>query len=92
MDETVYSNVITLKSIGKSEKIFTVSTFVHDEILVNATQNYQYILADINGRVISKGNNKAGIKRIKINNNPTGIYVIQMISNNQRITERIIRQ
>jgi len=92
MDETAYSNVITLKSLGKSQKLFTVSTSGQDEIVVNAAQNYQYILADMNGRVISQGNNNAGIKRIKINNNPSGIYVIQIISQNERITERIIRQ
>ena len=92
MDQTVYSNVIVLKSNAKPEKLFTVSTLVHDEILVNAAQKYQYMIADIRGRIIAKGNNNAGIKRININNNPNGIYVIQIISQNQRTTERIIKQ
>ena len=92
IDQTAYSNVITLKSLGKSEKLFTISTPGNNEIVVNAVQNFQYMIADINGRVISKGNSNAGIKRININNNPNGIYVIQIISQNQRTTERIIRQ
>jgi hypothetical protein len=91
-DQTVFSNVITLKSTGKQEKLFTVSTMVHDEILVNAAENYQYIIADINGRIIAKGKNDAGIKKININNTPNGMYVMQIISQNQRLTERIIRQ
>jgi hypothetical protein len=92
IDQTAYSNVIILKSLSKSEKIFTVSNVVHDEIEVNAPANYQYMIADINGRIIAHGSNNAGIKRISINNHPNGMYVMQIISENQRITERIIRQ
>ena len=91
-DETVYSNVIVLKSSDKSQRSFTVSTMVHDEILVNASKNYTYLLADANGRTIAKGSNNAGIQRININNHPNGIYIMQIISQNERITERIIRQ
>jgi hypothetical protein len=91
-DQTVYSNVITLKSLAELVKSFTVSTLVHDEVIVNAKENYQYIIADINGRIIAKGNNNAGIKRININNHPSGMYIMQIISPTQRITEKIIRQ
>ena len=92
INQTVYSNIITLKSTGIADKLFKVSTFVHDEIVVNATANYQYQLADINGRVIGTGSNNAGTNRINISNMPNGIYVIQMITNNQKQTERIIKQ
>ena len=91
-DETVYSNVIVLKSGDKSQRSFAISTMVHDEILVNASKNYTYLLADVNGRTVAKGNNSAGIQRININNHPNGIYIMQIISQNERITERIIRQ
>ena len=60
--------------------------------MVNATENYQYQLADISGRVIETGSSNAGTNRINISNIPNGIYVIQMITNNQRQTERIIKQ
>lgn len=92
IDQTVFSNIITLKSAGQPQKLFKVSTLVHNEIMVNATENYQYQLADISGRVIETGNSNAGINRINISNIPNGIYVIQMITNNQRQTERIIKQ
>ncbi|MEO6456019.1 MAG: T9SS type A sorting domain-containing protein [Ginsengibacter sp.] len=90
--EVVYSNIIALKSGGNTEKSFTVSTMVHDEILVNASKDYTYMLLDGNGRAIAKGSNRAGIQRININNHPKGIYVMQIISQNERVTERIIRQ
>ncbi|MDQ6888987.1 MAG: T9SS type A sorting domain-containing protein [Bacteroidota bacterium] len=91
LDQTVFSNVITLKAVAQAPR-FKVSTLVHDEIMVNAPANYKYQLADISGRVIETGSSNAGVKRINISNIPNGIYVIQMITNNQRQTERIIKQ
>lgn len=92
IDQTVLSNVITLKSSGYAEKIFKVSTLVHSEIMVNASENYQYQLADINGRVIQTGRSNAGTNRINVSNIANGMYVIQMITNNKTQTERIIKQ
>ena len=91
-DESEYSNVVVLKSNDQSQKLITVSTLVHDEVLINASEKYQYLLADISGRVIARGNGNAGLYKININNNPSGIYVMQIISQNERTTERIIRQ
>jgi hypothetical protein len=94
--QTVYSNVISIKSPGSNniiaEKAFKVSTLVHDQITVNASANYQYQLVDINGRMIATGNSNAGSNRINVSNIPNGIYVIQLINNNQKQTERIIKQ
>lgn len=92
LNETVYSNMINLKSAGKSEKSFTVSTLVHNEILINASKNFKYLLADARGNKISEGSYNPGIQRIPINNHPNGIYIIQIISENERLTERIIKQ
>lgn len=91
INQTMYSNIITLKSANQVQK-FKVSTLVHDAIMVNAPENYQYQLADMNGKVLQTGTSSAGIKQINVNNIPNGIYVIQMISNNQKQTERIIKQ
>ena len=90
-DQVVYSNVISLKSNGNSQKIFTVPTMVHNEVTINATENYEYKIADMSGRIIQAGTGKAGTNTININNNPNGIYLIQLISNNQRTTERIVK-
>ena len=37
------------------------------------------------------GTGGTGVNTININNHPNGIYIIQIISNNQRTTERIVR-
>jgi hypothetical protein len=90
-DQVVYSNVVALKLNGNSEKLFTISTMAHSEVTVNAAENYDYQLADMSGRILQGGKGKAGINTININNNPNGIYLIQIISNDQRMTERIVK-
>jgi len=90
-DQTVYSNVISLKSNSNSERIFTVSTVVHSDVTINSIENYEYRLSDISGRIMKGGKGKAGTNTININNNPNGIYLIQLISNTQRTTERIVK-
>ncbi len=90
-DQTVYSNVLSLKANSNSQKLFTVSTIVHNEVTINAQENYEYKLADMNGRIIQGGKGKSGTNTININNNPNGIYLIQLMSKNQRTTERIVK-
>lgn len=90
--QVAYSNVIVLKSLNSNEKRTTVSTYVNDEIMINAPNNFSYMLSDVSGRLISKGNNNAGINKINIRNAPNGIYVIQIISDRERLSERIIKQ
>ena len=89
-DQAIYSNVISLKSTD-ANKLFKVSTMVYGEVTVNASEDYSYNLADMSGRIIQAGKGKSGINNINISNNPNGIYLIQIISNNQRLTERIVK-
>ncbi len=89
--QVVYSNVFSLKSTGAPTKIFTVPTMVHSEITIHATEDYKYKLADMNGRILQAGTGIPGTKTINISNNPNGVYLIQLISNNQRTTERILK-
>jgi hypothetical protein len=93
VNQIVYSNTVILKEINAgSNNIFKVATFIKSTITVNANVPYQYQLSDINGQIISRGNGAAGLNNININNHPDGIYIIQLFSNNQQQTERIIKQ
>ncbi|MEI9957012.1 MAG: T9SS type A sorting domain-containing protein [Ferruginibacter sp.] len=92
VDQTTYSNTIVLKPVsGNVDNILKVSTLIQSDITINASVPFQYLLSDISGKVISKGNGIKGINNINISNQPNGMYVIQLFSNNQKQTERIIK-
>ena len=86
-----YSNVVPLKAIEERSKAFTITSVVNSQITVDAAQNYKYQVADMSGRVLKKGSADAGITYININNSPNGIYIMQIICNNQRTTQRIVK-
>lgn len=89
-DQTMYSNVIVLKQ-NDASKLFKVSTMVYTEVTVDAAEDYEYKLADMSGRIIQGGKGRTGINNINISNNPNGVYLIQIVTNNQRLTERIVK-
>ena len=80
------------KNNKNTGKMFTVSTLVRSDISINAGSNYQYILNDFNGRTIAKGNGTQGVNRVNIDAQAKGMYILQIISNNERQIERIIKQ
>lgn len=90
--QTAYSNIIALRANGFNGKKFEVSSFVNNDITVNASGSYQYRISDANGRMVSNGNGTKGINRINISNQPNGLYTIQIISNNEIQSDRIIKQ
>ena len=92
INETAYSNTIALKGAGTTGKLFSVSTLVQNEIVINAAENYQYILNDINGRRIAGGTGLKGINRVNISSQANGMYIIQLFNKDERQTERIIKQ
>jgi len=86
-----YSNIVPLKAIEERSQAFKISTIVNSQITVDASQNYRYQLADMSGRIIRTGSADAGLTNININNSPDGIYIIQIICNSQRTTQRIVK-
>jgi hypothetical protein len=92
IDQTVYSNTIALKGAGNTDKRFSVSTLVQNEIVINAAENYQYMVSDMNGRTVYTGTGLKGINRVNISSQSKGMYIIQLFNNDQRQTERIIKQ
>lgn len=92
INEVAYSNIVALKSNATTEKTFSVSTLIQHEITVNAGENFSYLLSDANGRLLIQGTGNKGIQKINADRLPGGMYVLQLVSNNQRQTERIIKQ
>jgi hypothetical protein len=92
LNQVVYSNTIALKGAADAEKSFKVSTLVTDNIVINAAVNYQFVLTDINGKAIATGTGLKGINHLDVSNQSRGMYIIQLFNNDQRQTERIIKQ
>ncbi len=86
-----YSNTILLKATGKG-KPFEVATFVNNQLRINANEQFVYQLMNSNGGMLAKGSGQAGFNQVDMQRLPAGMYVIQMISNNEKQTERIIKQ
>jgi len=92
IDQVAYSNIIALRSTGKIVNPYKVSTIIQHEITVDAPGQYEYIVTDANGRVIKKGTGITGINRINMNNYTAGLYIIQLINQWSKQSERIIKQ
>jgi hypothetical protein len=89
--ESHYSNIVALKA-NSNEKLFTVSTLVNQDIKVTTSENYTYNLYDANARLITTSKARKGISNINIVNLPKGMYILQMMNENYKQTERIIKQ
>ena len=92
IEQTVYSNTIAINGAGSTDKQFFVSTLVQSEVAVNAPVSYQYVLNDLNGRIIARGNGVKGVNKINVSNQQPGMYFIQLFNDDKRQTERIIKQ
>ncbi len=92
LNQSLYSNILILKTNSSSDKLFSVSTLVQDNIVVKATDNFTYNLFDLNGRLIVSGKQIKGNSNINVQNLIKGMYVLQMLTDNYKQTERIIKQ
>ena len=86
-----YSNTIVLRSDFNSKDLFKITTLVHEEINIQAKEEFKFQVMDMTGRSIQKGARQTGHSTINMNNSPNGIYFIQIISKTQKITQRIVK-
>jgi hypothetical protein len=89
--QTLYSNTIMLKATG-GHKGFKVSTLVKENIFISTTEKYNYQLMNMSGSILAKGNGQAGSSGIDMSRLPGGMYVLQLMNDNEKQTERIIKQ
>jgi hypothetical protein len=91
-DHITYSGTVALRSSNVPTYRFLISNLVRENITVTASESFMYRLADINGRILSTGNGGRGSNRINMMQHPGGMYILQIFSNNETITERIVKQ
>lgn len=92
LGQVAYSNTVSLSNTSINNKSFTVSTFTNTMITVNAAENFRYVLSDVNGNLIAKGNGVQGYNKVDVSRQAGGMYILQLLGNSTKQTERIIKQ
>lgn len=92
LNQTVYSNIISLKGVSTVASPFVVSNFVTSQLSINAPEDFQYRILDMNGRVLQMGRGIVGKNTISVSNQVSGMYVIQIFGKTIKQTERYVKQ
>jgi hypothetical protein len=92
LNQTVLSNIISLKGVSKVATPFVISTFVTSQLSVSAPEDFQFKIMDMNGRVLQMGRGIKGNNSYSLNNQVSGVYVIQMFGTTIKQTERYVKQ
>lgn len=92
LGQSMFSNIVALKTNADAHNLFSVSTLVQQNIRVAAPNNFTYQLYDANARLITTGIQQKGITNINVQSLTKGMYILQMMSDNYKQTERIIKQ
>lgn len=90
---SLYSNIINLGQAGSILRPQLTETLIRSNtIVVRSPGNYNYIVLDINGKIISKGKLTNGINNINNIAVTSGMYMIRFADNSQQWTDKFIRQ
>ncbi|MFI5131098.1 MAG: T9SS type A sorting domain-containing protein, partial [Chitinophagales bacterium] len=86
-----YSNVVAINGDLPGPKL--TATIVHsNKVTVTSPGNYNYLVTDINGKILNKGKLASGINTINIVNMAAGMYLIHFSDDSRQWTDKIIRQ
>ena len=89
---THYSNIVALKHDGNIVKPSLLGNLVTPNLRVNSPSAYAYVIHDMGGRIVAKGNIKPGVTDLPMKFSTAGMYFIQFEDNGNVFTERFIRQ
>jgi Bacterial pre-peptidase C-terminal domain/Secretion system C-terminal sorting domain len=89
---TYYSNIVSLKGISARGKFNVLSNNISNELVVLSDNAFQYRVTDMNGKTIVTGRLLNGTTRINLNNAARGMYIIQVQGDDEKWTEKFIKQ
>jgi hypothetical protein len=88
-----YSNVVTIRQNGASPRPQLTGTLIRSNtIVVSSPGNYDYMILDVNGKILNKGKLVNGINNINASPVISGLYLIRFSDNEQQWTDKFIRQ
>jgi hypothetical protein len=90
--ESVYSNVIALRSSVVAEDAFTFATLVQSDLQLVANQNFEFRLFDMNGRMVQMGKGMNGVNHVDLSRLASGVFVINIRGQKTQLTKRIVKQ
>jgi hypothetical protein len=88
-----YSNIVTIKQATDNLKPKLVNTLVTTNMVtVTSPGIFDYLLFDLNGRVLNKGKLANGMNTINMGMMASGIYLIRFTDGDQQWTEKFVKQ
>lgn len=88
-----YSNIITLRKTGAVQRPQLVSNLVHNSTMaVTSPGNYKFMLYDLNGKIIRKGQLSNGYNTINTSGVLSGMYIVRFADETEEWTDKIMLQ
>ncbi|MBL7742221.1 MAG: zinc-dependent metalloprotease [Chitinophagaceae bacterium] len=88
-----YSNVITIHQNGAAPRPQLNGTLIRSAtIAINSPGIYDFLILDMNGRIVSKGKLRNGINTLDAGKMISGMYMIRFTADRQQWTDKFVRQ
>ncbi|WP_121354488.1 zinc-dependent metalloprotease [Flavisolibacter nicotianae] len=87
-----YSNIAALRSNTAEARPSLLGNVVSGNLSVNSPAGYSYLVTDLNGRTIAKGQLSAGLNSISTGFLTSGLYLLRFANNQQQYTEKFMKQ
>jgi hypothetical protein len=88
-----YSNIVTIKLPNDNAKPKLVNSLVtNGTIIVTSPGNFDYYVADLNGRILNKGKLSTGMTTINASAMVSGMYFIRFTDGSEQWTEKLVKQ
>jgi hypothetical protein len=88
-----YSNVVTIKQSNDKTLPKVINTFVtNGTISVTSPGDFEYIVFDVNGKLLNKGKLTNGMNTISANEFVKGMYLLRFTDGQQEWAEKIVKQ
>jgi hypothetical protein len=87
-----YSNIVTLRKNNSADRPFLLGNIITGStIQVSSPGKYSYMLYDMNGKILGKGQLVNGTNTINAGNLLNGMYLIRFAGDDQQWTDKLIR-
>jgi hypothetical protein len=92
-NETYYSNIIALRSNGNMSRPQLITNLIRgNSLTTNSPSVYAYVINDLSGKVVSKGQITEGNYTINTNFLSAGTYMIRFTRGNDQYVEKFMKQ